>query len=56
MDPHWAVPAALGILAGARLGPRLAIRLPSRVLIIVFEIVLAVFGVLMLLKALGVGV
>jgi uncharacterized membrane protein YfcA len=55
MDPHWAVPAALGILAGARLGPRLAIRLPSRILIIVFEIVLAVFGVLMLLKALGVG-
>ena len=57
MDPHWAVPAALGILAGARLGPRLAIRLPARVL-----------GhrlrgrarrrsrVLMLLKALGVGV
>jgi uncharacterized membrane protein YfcA len=55
MDPHWAVPAALGILAGARLGPRLAIHLPSRVLIIVFEVVLAVFGVLMLLKALGVG-
>ena len=24
MDPYWAVPAALGILAGARLGPRLA--------------------------------
>jgi uncharacterized membrane protein YfcA len=56
MDPHWAVPAALGILAGARLGPRLAIHLPSRILIVVFEIVLAVFGVLMLLKALGVGV
>ena len=29
MDPYWAVPAALGILAGARLGPRLAIRLPT---------------------------
>ena len=32
MDPHWAVPAALGILAGARLGPRLAIHLPAKVL------------------------
>jgi len=56
MDPYWAVPAALGILAGARLGPRLAIRLRAEVLVRVFEIVLAVFGVLMLLKALGVGV
>ncbi len=56
VDPHWAVPAALGILAGARVGPRLAIHLPSKVLLIVFEVVLAVFGVLMLLRALGVGV
>jgi uncharacterized protein len=56
MDPHWAVPAVLGILAGARLGPRLAIRLRAKVLTRVFEIVLAGFGVLMLLKALGVGV
>jgi uncharacterized protein len=54
MDPHWAVPAALGILAGARFGPRLAIHLPSRVLLIAFEIVLPVFAVLMILKALGV--
>ena len=56
VDPHWAVPAALGILVGAKLGPRLAIHLSARVLIMVFEIVLAVFGVLMLLGALGVGV
>jgi uncharacterized membrane protein YfcA len=56
MDPYWAVPAALGILAGARLGPRLAIRLRAGMLVVVFEIVLVVFGVLMLLKALGVGV
>jgi uncharacterized protein len=54
MDPHWAVPAALGILAGARLGPRLAIHLPARVLLIAFEIVLPAFAVLMILKALGV--
>jgi uncharacterized membrane protein YfcA len=56
VDPHWAVPAALGILAGARLGPRVAIRLSARALVIVFELVLVVFGVLMLLRALGVGV
>jgi hypothetical protein len=56
MDPYWAVPAALGILAGARLGPRLAIHLPTRVLLIAFEAVLPVFAVLMILKALGVGV
>jgi uncharacterized protein len=56
MDPHWVVPAALGILAGARLGPRLAIRLPARALLISFEVVLPVFGVLMILKAVGVGV
>ena len=56
MDPHWAVPAALGILAGAWLGPRFAVRLPVRVLLIAFEVVLPVFAVLMILKALGVGV
>lgn len=56
VDPHWAVPAALGILAGARLGPRIAIRLSARLLVVVFEVVLSVFGVLMLLRALGVGV
>ena len=55
MDPHWVVPAALGILAGARYGPRLAIHLPTRVLLIAFEIVLPVFAVLMILKAVGVG-
>ncbi|HTX68402.1 MAG TPA: sulfite exporter TauE/SafE family protein [Thermoleophilia bacterium] len=54
MDPHWVVPAALGILAGARFGPRLAIHLPTRVLLVAFEIVLPVFAVLMILKALAV--
>ena len=56
VDPRWAVPAALGILVGARLGPRLAIHLPARVLVVVFEVVLIVFGVLMLLRALQVGI
>ncbi len=54
MDPYWAVPAALGILAGARLGPRLAARLRAKVLVVVFEALLCVFGVLMLLQAAGV--
>ncbi len=54
MDPHWVVPAALGILAGARLGPRLATKMSARALSITFQVVLAVFGLLMLLKAVGV--
>jgi uncharacterized membrane protein YfcA len=56
MDPRWVVPATLGILVGARLGPRLTIHLPSRVLLIAFEVVLPAFALLMILKALGVGV
>ena len=51
MDVLWAVPAALGILAGARLEPRLVVRLLARVLAIVFQAVLAIFGVFMLLQA-----
>lgn len=54
LDVHWAAPAALGILVGARLGPRLVVRLRARMLAVVFQIVLAVFGAMMLLEALGV--
>ena len=54
MDPHWAVPAALGILVGARFGPRLAVYLPARVLVVIFEVVLCIFGVLMLVQGVGV--
>jgi uncharacterized membrane protein YfcA len=53
MDPHYAVPAALGILAGARLGPRLAVRLSARMLGIIFQVVLLVFAVLMVVTGLG---
>ena len=56
MDPHWVVPAALGILAGARLGPRLATRMSARALSVTFQVVLSIFGLLMLLKAVGVPV
>ena len=55
MDPYYAVPAALGILAGARLGPRLAVHLSARALAINFQIILLVFAAAMLLRALGVA-
>src|SRR5665811_84170 len=55
MDPYYAVPAALGILAGARLGPRLAVRLSARALGIIFQVVLLVFALLMMLRGLGLG-
>ncbi len=54
LDPYWAVPAALGILVGARVGPRIADRLSSRALGLIFQIVLALFAVLMVLQAQGV--
>lgn len=54
VDPSYAVPAALGILVGAGFGPRLAARLPARVLSVTFQVVLGVFAVLMVVKALGV--
>jgi uncharacterized membrane protein YfcA len=55
VDPSYAAPAALGILIGASFGPRLAARLPARVLSIIFQIVLAGFAVLMVVKAAGGG-
>ncbi len=56
LDPRYAVPAALGILVGARLGPRAAMRLNARTLARVFQVVLLVFAVAMALKAAGAGV
>ena len=53
LDPYYTVPAALGILAGARLGPRLAAALNARTLGVIFQVVLVVFAVLMSLEALG---
>jgi len=53
VDPSYAVPATLGILIGASFGPRLAACLPARVLSIAFQIVLAGFAVLMVVKAAG---
>jgi uncharacterized protein len=53
MDPRLAVPAALGILVGARFGPGLALRLSARALSITFQVVLLAFAVLMGLQAAG---
>jgi len=54
LDPRWAVPAVLGILAGARVGPLVAVRLPARVLALTFAALLCLFAVLMALQAAGV--
>ena len=51
VDPRYAVPTALGILAGARLGPHLAVRLRSRTLSVIFQVLLVAFAVLMLVRA-----
>jgi uncharacterized protein len=54
LDPRYAVPAALGILVGARFGPRAAMRLDARTLALVFQVVLLGFAVAMALSAAGV--
>ncbi len=54
VDPIYAVPAALGILAGAQAGAHLAARLPIAVLGGVFRVLLACFAVVMVLQAAGV--
>ncbi len=54
VDVRYAVPTALGVLAGARLGPRIAVRLHSRTLGIIFQALLIVFAGLMAVRAAGV--
>ena len=56
LDLYYSVPAVLGILVGASFGPRVAMRLRSSTLALVFQIVLVVFAVLMAVNAMGVGV
>jgi uncharacterized protein len=51
VDVAYAVPAALGILVGARIGPHLAVRLRSRTLSLILQVLLAVFAVLMAVQA-----
>jgi uncharacterized protein len=51
VDPKVAVPTALGILIGAPAGPRIAGRLPSRVLRMIMVLALLAFAVQMVIKA-----
>jgi uncharacterized membrane protein YfcA len=53
IEPKTAVPVALGVLVGAPLGPRLAGRLRTRTLRRLFQLLLVVFAVQMVWKALG---
>lgn len=55
VSPAHAIPAALGILVGAHFGPRLAMRMSARALSVVFQLVLGLFAILMLLRAIGFG-
>jgi uncharacterized membrane protein YfcA len=51
VDMRYAVPAALGVLLGARVGPLLAVRLRSRTLAIILQVLLVGFAVLMAVRA-----
>jgi uncharacterized membrane protein YfcA len=53
VDPSHTVPAVLGILLGARFGPRLALALPVHVLNLIFRAVLALFALLMVAEVAG---
>lgn len=54
LQPAIAAPLALGILIGATLGTRIMVRLPTRVLRMIFVPVMGYMGVQMLLKGFGV--
>jgi len=51
IDPHVAIPTALGVLVGAQLGPRLAGRMHSATLRWAFQLVMLVFAAQMIWKA-----
>ncbi|MGO8685186.1 MAG: sulfite exporter TauE/SafE family protein [Thermoleophilia bacterium] len=53
VEPYTAVPVALGVLVGAQVGPRLATRMQARSLRILFQVLLVVFAVQMVGKALA---
>jgi len=53
IDPGLAMPVMLGVLAGSLLGSRILVRAETRVLRLVFSIVIAVLGVQMLYKGLA---
>ncbi len=53
IDPYVAGPTALGVFAGAMLGTRIAHRVDTRVLRVLFVVVLAYTAYEMARKALG---
>ena len=50
IEPTIATPVALGALAGSLIGARLLPRMPTKVLRLVFAVVVAIAGVQMILK------
>jgi len=55
MDPAVAVPIVLGVMAGAYLGSRLALRLRSSVLVAILTVVLFALSVQMILASVGIS-
>ena len=53
VSPRYAVPAALGVLVGAELGPHVAGRLSTRVLRRLFQALLVILAVQMAVKVVG---
>jgi len=56
VDPGLAMPVMLGVLAGSLLGARILVKAETKVLRLVFSIVIAVLGVQMLYKGLTGGI
>src|SRR5579864_2699847 len=56
IDPGLAMPVMLGVLAGSLLGARILVKAETKVLRIVFSIVIAVLGLQMLYKGLTGGI
>jgi hypothetical protein len=56
VDPGLAMPVMLGVLAGSMLGARILMKAETKVLRVVFSVVIAVLGVQMLYKGLTGGI
>jgi uncharacterized membrane protein YfcA len=56
VDPGLAMPVMLGVLAGSMLGARILVKAETKVLRLVFSVVIAVLGVQMLYKGLTGGI
>ena len=56
VDPGLSMPVMLGVLAGSMLGARILVKAETKVLRIVFSVVIAVLGLQMLYKGLTGGI